>query len=459
MGVLRSRTLQLVLLLLCLALSLRRVEGMEQACAVLLTPARYVAVLAQPFVWLRGRAVQAEDSATLVQGSQRVRAALAAAVLPLEPELRAGRTFVACEVVARVERAPDRWLVRAADDLAVRVGDPVVLQNHYVGRVSGQHGAEWEIELVTARDHRVGAIARHEDEIARLVVGGLRRELSRERRTGAPAVVLAAHAPSDRRVRAGEVRVQETPDASGAAGRTRANGYKLGELEVLVEGAAVLHGVRTQVDWEHGLHHVAVLVDAAPAQRGMVSAREPLDAQRWAALMSLSAGKVWSHRETLKVVDHPQRPLRTGAAVVNGLQLCGRVLAQSAGMADVALLGDPAFEVEAVAQLDGTSEVAALGRVRGLGRVNDTDVSLELSALGMQRLQDLVQRAPRAQMVLWSAGSERGVPAGLRLGLLQPARSTSDPVVGGAARTVHVRSSVVDVRRLSVWLESNEEAP
>ena len=145
--------------------------------------------------------------------------------------------------------------------------------------------------------------------------------------------------------------------------------------------------------------------------------------------------------------------------MVNGLQLCGRVLAQSAGMADVALLGDPAFEVEAVAQLDGTSEVAALGRVRGLGRVNDTDVSLELSALGMQRLQDLVQRAPRAQVVLWSAGSERGVPAGLRLGLLQPARSTSDPVVGGAARTVHVRSSVVDVRRLSVWLESNEEAP
>lgn len=459
MGVLRSRTLQLVLLLLCLALSLRRVEGMEQACAVLLTPARYVAVLAQPFVWLRGRAVQAQDSATLMQGSQRVRAALATAVLPLEPELRAGRTFVACEVVARVERAPDRLLVRAADDLAVRVGDPVVLQNHYVGRVSGQREGEWEIELVTARDHRVGAIARHEDEIARLVVGGLRRELSRERGTGAPAVVLAAHAPSDRRVRTGEVRVQETADASGYAGRMRANGYKLGELEMLVEGAAVLHGVRTQVDWEHGLHHVAVLVDAAPAQRGMVSAREPLDAQRWAALMALSAGNGWTHRETLKVADHPERPLQAGAAVANGLQLCGRIMAQASGMADVALLGDPAFGVEAVAQLDGMSDVVALGRVRGAGRVSDTEWSLVLSPLGAQRLQGLVQRAPGAQVVLWSAGSERGVPAGLWLGVLQPARNTYEAVAEGETRTILVRAAAVDVRRLSAWQESREDAP
>ena len=443
----RSRTLQLVLLLVFLALSLRRVEGVERACEALVSPARHLALLAQPFVWLRPSPVEADDSKRLAQGAARVRAELSSQVLPDDAELRKGRAFVPCEVVARVERAPDRLLVRTVDDLAVRVGDPAVLRDHYLGRVAAWRDGEWEIELVTAREHRVGAVAREEDAISRLVVGGLRRELP-----GDVSLVLGAHALSDATLLEGDVRVQEGLDPLGGTARLRANGYRLGRLVAQVEGAAVLHGVENELDWEHGLHHLALLVDAAP--RGAASnstARDPLDAARWQPLTALSAGGFAACPASIKVVD--EEGIDGGSAVARELRLVGRIGLRAAGMAEVALLGDPACEFEAVGQLGDDGPLLALGSVRGAGRPKEGRARLGLGAQGLERLRAAAQERPGVPVRLWTAGSERGVPAGLHVGVMATA------LVPAEGDTVLFAVAAPDPKRLQAWRETREEQP
>lgn len=414
---LRSRTLQFVALLALCALALRRVEGVEQACALLLAPSAALASFLAPFEF--GGEVQAAD-ADLAQSSRAVRALYARQVLPEDEQLRAGRAFVACEVVARVAGAPDRVIVRAHDHLAVRVGDPATLREHYLGRVAAERDGEWEVELATARDHRVGAVARAEDEVARLVVGGLRRASSADE-----GALLAAWAVDDHGLDGALVRVQESAAGSAAlqgpdlASAQRANGYLLGRLRAPRRGAALPPGVRSELDWEHGLHHLAILVDPRAAQVGdaRVDERDPLDPRKWRALETVARRASSPGRSVSRVKDFGQ--LRPGAAVASDLRLAGRVERCSGGLADVALLEDPAFAVEALAVV-GSARVVSLGILRGAGRVDAGSVLLACDASALQRLRAALEGAPDAAVSVWTAGSERGVPAALLVGALLP---------------------------------------
>jgi hypothetical protein len=445
-GWLRSRTLQFVALLALSALALRRVEGLERACAWLLAPSATLASVLAPFEF--GGEVLAADPA-LVESSRAVRALYARQVLPEEAELRAGRAFVACEVVARVEGAPDRVLVRAQDHLAVRVGDPATLRGHYLGRVAAERGGEWEVELVTARDHRVGAVARAEDEVARLVVGGLRRATPED-----GGALLAAWALDDQDLDGALVRVQESAAGSAAlqgpdlASAQRANGYLLGRLRAPRRGAALPSGVRSDIDWEHGLHHLALLVDPRAAQggEGRVDARDPLDPARWRVLETVARRASSPGRSVLRVKDVGHLP--PGAAVASGLRLVGRVERRAGGLLDVALLDDPAFAVEALAVVDAT-RVVSLGILRGGGRVDADSVLLACDASALRRLRAVLERAPDGAVSVWTAGSERGVPAALFVGALLPQQ-------GGAA-ALRVAHAEGPASARQAWIE--EEAP
>ncbi|MEY2807306.1 MAG: hypothetical protein RIR65_1723 [Planctomycetota bacterium] len=447
-GWLRSRTLQFVALLALCALALRRVEGLERACAWLLAPSASIASVLAPFEF--GREVRAAD-AELEAASREVRALYARNVLPDEAQLRAGRAFVACEVVARVPGAPDRVLVRAEDHLAVRVGDPATLRGHYLGRVAAERDGEWEIELATARDHRVGAVARAEDEVARLVVGGLRRAPSED-----GAALLAAWALDDHDLDGALVRVQESASGSAAlhgpelASAQRANGYLLGELRAPRRGAALPPGVRTELDWEHGLHHLAILVDPRATQDAAtrVDARDPLDPRRWMELETVARRAATPGRAVQRVKDPGQ--LRVGAAVADGLRLRGRVERVASGVADVALLEDPRCAVEALAVVDA-ARVVSLGSLRGAGRVDSGSVLLACDVAALQRLRAAMERAPDASVSVWTAGSERGVPAALLVGELLP-----QPGGGRALRIAHAEGTT---RPSLAWTEQDAQSP
>jgi hypothetical protein len=422
-GWLRSRTLQFVALLALCALALRRVEGFERAASLALLPSSALGSWLAPFSF-GGEVVAADQQ--LADSSRAVRALYAQDVLPDDPDLRAGRFFVACEVVAREDDAPDRVLVRAQDHLAVRIGDPATLRDHYIGRVAAERGGEWEIELATARDHRVGAVARAQDEVARLVVGGLRRVPAED-----GGALLAAWALDDHDLDGATVRVQESAAGSAAlqgpelAGAQRANGYLLGRLQAPRRGAALPPGVRTDIDWEHGLHHLALLVDARAAQGGGEpgDARDPLDARRWTRLDVVARRASSPGRTALRVKDSGQ--LAPGAAVAAGLRLVGRIDRRGAGLADVALLEDPAFAVEALAVVDST-RVVSLGVVRGAGRFDSRSVRLGCEPAALLRLREALESRPSAAVALWTAGSERGVPAALWLGALLPQSGGGD---------------------------------
>ena len=390
-----------------LLLALRPVAPVEAAVAWVTAPLRVLGELAAPLRIFERRSllaaerVLAESAFDEEEQSVRLKRDLQRGAEPSDPALREHRILVAGEVRGRDPASDDRILVRLSDIRGVRAGLPVVAGNNYVGRVlsvdadgvRGEDGTEWGtvvVELVTAAGFHVGASIDAVGEDGRPVyctVGGLyiasgassraslrglsARDGGAERGRAADlwaARRLCLHNPSDRKLAGGLARVDELfDDAETFAELSR--GFVLGEVQRLPEGE---WQIIPQLDFEDGLFQVVVLV---PEDAGAVqdTAPELASDARWRLTRPLVARGSSPWREAAVINAGSLAGLEEGAAVTAvGQRLVGRVSRVDPLTARVAFVGDPGFQIVAVARIEGLAEPLVMGRLVSMGRDDRT---------------------------------------------------------------------------------------
>ncbi|MCH2106757.1 MAG: hypothetical protein MK291_08965, partial [Planctomycetes bacterium] len=239
----------------------------------LFAPARLVAEVAAPVRWIsRADAVAAPD--TVGRGREElVSEALALlederrSVRPPEHLIPAGLRMVHAEVVERVRGEEDSIVIRWSEGTQLEAGIPVVVGEHYVGRLSRvdpDQPGRGQVDLVTGKDFRAGAqLYVPGEERGELIVGGLLRH----RGDVEGGLHLAIHSPGPWKQREGMVRVFEWL-GEGRAGEW-ADGFLLGELVTeTIEGGDELKRVRPLRDLASGLYRVVLL---APPTEGASS--------------------------------------------------------------------------------------------------------------------------------------------------------------------------------------------
>lgn len=426
-----SSRFRAVLFLACIflaALALRPRSEMPGQLEAVCEPARGLAALAAPLGWISMGETRAAERALLDgEGARRdaARAVLAAAessAAPSEEALARGKGILHAEVVERVDGDLDRLVVRFAAGAGVERGMPVVCGDVFVGRVVAVDEAVAglaRVDLVTRRDFRVGAeVLRAEvpgdgtagpgpDKPARLVVGGVlpRGGKSKE-------IVLEARCRSDGKVTSGEVRVREVERRGEDAYRTLADGFLLGRLEPVGDRGQVL-GVRPAFDFDSGPSHVGILCPSEHAPAGLDLARDPFGEAHWIPARVGLAGNVSYWRETRILTRGKRHSVEDGAAVVLGGSLLGCIERADRATSRVALLGDPGFEITAIASPAtgrGAAATVPIGKLVSLGRRrSDGTVAMRW---------DPAVRADTgaAEVVLYTASGKRSVPPGLRIG-------------------------------------------
>ena len=455
----RTSSFWLVLWGLLLLQGLRPLPALEGGLELALAPVRYASELARPLARLRPRSASAaehelarsaEDEAA--EGA-RVLARLAERALPSEAALRAGRAFLAAEVIGRASK--DEVWIAWAGPADVPLGTAAVCGDAFVGRVvevrSGLRSRA-RVQLVTHADFRVGAEVRQageasaDEEPVFLTVGGLRAPRARSE----PRLRLAAHQPSSNRLSDGIARVNELfADANEAA--TLAGGFRLGRLQRAGERNDLW--IEPELDFLDGLYHLA-LVLAPSAAPVAVPPAAILEDGRWLATRALAPRDASPWRSTLKVPLGHADGLHEGAAVTSiGARLVGRVLGVGRTSTDVALLDDPGAYLAAVALPEGHGEPLILGRLTALGRAGPGEVRMRWWV----RVPLVFAPGEREEVEarLFTSPGDPGLPGGLYLGTARLPRA----VVAGEEREILLRTGFEADELEQLFVRCAQEGP
>lgn len=427
------RTSLLVPLLIAalLLLSLRPSPALEGLLERLASPARLLAEATWPVTRLgavgAGREVHAAGGEAHESAEERAERELAASAdmlrrwhasaLPTRDELLHGRRAVPAEVLARVRGRRDQLVVRPWDLAGLEVGMPAVVRDAYAGRIAevDRRRGEVRVDLVTGRDTLVGAIVLAEADrpAARVVVGGVATE-GRRPAGGEPRTWLAAHHPSRMDLTGGRLRVEELLPALEPHGDL-ARGFDLGEL---VRGESDGDWrVEPELDFLHGLSHVVLLAPGGGAERLAQAPPHPLEEPLWARARLRTAGDPSPWRQTRQLDRGRGAGLVTGAAVVSGARLQGRIGSVAELGAEVRLLGDRGLVLGVLAEFPDHPEVPprVLGRFVGLGRDPAGGEALFVWRDALP-LADFAGGAGHVRARLYTAAGEAGLPSGLLIG-------------------------------------------
>ncbi|MEO0652429.1 MAG: rod shape-determining protein MreC [Planctomycetota bacterium] len=431
MGVLSNRGTLIVALLVLGVLSLRPVPAVEGLADRLVSPLRYLAQVTWPIRLLAaGEASAGADvQAGLLEevASRQALEALYQVAVTEVPELVEGRRQVPAVVVSRDARDRDRIRIKPWTLDRLAVGQPVVHREAYVGRVASLDPTTGlvEVDLVTGSDFFVGARVAGEDagsESLQLVVGGLAAE---RRLDGEPRTWLVAHNPSTRPSAGQRVLVHELlPELDTLA--DLAAGYGLGTLE---EGKSDGDWrVRPLLDFLHGLYHVVVLTPADASAAPIAVPPHPLSEDRWVRARPLTPGDPSPWRSGLELNVGRGLGVRTGAAVVSGARLVGRVGAVSELGCEVRLLDDPGLTLSAVGRPSAAAnaEPRVLGRLTSLGRRGARPPEFHWRDVTLPLPEDDAPIPPPLPMRLFTGSGERGLPAGLLIGEAELPRVSSE---------------------------------
>ena len=418
MAVSRSRTLYFGLAGALAVVAVRPIGIVDDVIDVAVLPARVLGELALPLTFWHERVAYAGNSIddTVRVREQFEREALEHAVfdsaLSRRFDLPTGVRGLHGEVVARARNDLDRIVVRVASDPALRPGLPVVSGDYFVGiveAVPAADGLDWveiEVQLVTDADARIGGLIDEDQrgESCQLVVGGLAPRSDR--------IDLDLHNPSNRGSEAGSILVYEAPELVDGPSWL-ANGFMLGELYFERDERATRRGVRPGLDYQTGLYQVLVLMpEEVESQRVGALPSFPDD---WEPVRFMLRADPSAWRDGRKLSIGRLQGIDVGAAVASGIRMIGRVAHSSWLSADVRLVGDRGFRVNALALIgDGESERPhVMGRVRSLGRDEHGDLLFEwptVLPLEYGGGTDFVEAR------LFTGSGERGVPRGLLLG-------------------------------------------
>ncbi len=399
------------------ALSLRPVPLVEQGIEHLIAPARLVAEMAAPVRWLSwDDAVEAAGSVER-EKEEVVKEALAL----LEDERRAARPpthlvpaglrMVHAEVVERIRGEEDSLVVRWSENTQLEAGIPVVVGEHYVGRlarVDPDHPGRGRVDLVTGSDFRVGAQLNIPGRgMGELIVGGLLRQ--REDVEG--GLFLAIHNPGPWKQRGGKVRVFEWL-GEGRAGEW-ADGFLLGELvSETIEGGVDLKRVRPERDLASGLYRVVLLAPPGDDGAEEVDLEAPTyDPVCWRGASVLTRCTSARGRDGLRLAISPGTSVEPGSAVAFGPHLLGRVEIAGSLTARVRTLSDPGLVLPLLARVEGQEHPVAIGRVTTEGLAPDGRLKVRWESL--VGIGDGEGVAPAR---LFTGGGVRGVPRGLLVG-------------------------------------------
>lgn len=453
MGLSRSRTFYLITLLSLVVFSLRREPRVDGFVDALFAPAHVLGVLAAPVRWLSAREVRAAAAELDAQAGAEMaasRALLAAeqsSARPTQASLLADRGFVLAEVMSDVGKRHDEVEIAYNPAAFLAPGMPVVCGDFYVGRVqslSADIPGQARVALVTGANFRVGAIVETQGEDgkprrAELVVGGL----VNRRIAGGEGLHLAAHFSRDRSIDRGVVRVFESDALEAEPYRKLANGYGLGDLKPNLAQDVKQSSVEAKLQYSGGLTEVAVLCPEAPIDGGL-RVRDPFDDAAWIEADLVVDGNPSPWRAGSKVSAGSKQGLVENAALAVGPRYLGRLTNVGRWAADARLLGDPGFQVNVLARIDGREAPLALGRLTSLGFDREGGLLL-LRAEG---------RLPRPRMddgrahaaTLFTGSGDPGVPAGLWIGQAElPADARAEELRVNAPQT---RSAL---SRVSIW--------
>lgn len=422
-------------------------------------------------------AVAAEDEAR----AGRLLRELFFDALPADPELLTGRRVIPAEVIGRPSRDRDQIVIRTWRGEGLAVGQPVVWRDHFLGRVESVEPGEGDrcvlrVRLITDPRQRVGASLLPPPrafgsgllgyEPVDLVVGGIvldgPREPTRVQASNAGGAAAGEQVPdaaegsersrSSRRVRlmahhperwhapwesdglSGQVVVRELlPELDPY--HELINGYRLGTMAG--SGRDGVLRVDTEVDYLDGLYHVAVLtpkqVAARPQAQLAVQPAHPLSESRWLRVRAVTPGDPSAWRRSLQLNRGVESGVRTGAAVISGAYLVGRVHSAGPLGAEMHPLTEPGCSVlAAAAPIDGASQPRIMGRLTSLGREPGSGRPL-LSWRAHNPLEPLPHEEPGGtrKLELFTGTGEPGLPAGLLLG-------TAEVPLGDPGDGVHV---------------------
>ena len=407
------------------ALSLRPVPLVEQAVEHLLAPARLVAEVAAPVRWLSFEdAVEAAGAVekgkdALVREARELLEDERLAVRPPAHLVPAGLRIVHAEVIERPQGEEDSLLVRWADSTHLQPGIPVVVGEHFVGRLAGVDPDRpgWgRVDLVTGSDFRVGAqLSGSGPGRGAMVVGGLLR-----RRSDEPgSLFLGVHNQGAWEEFEGPVRVKEWM-GEGRAGDW-GDGFLLGRLvQETIEGGLVLRRVRPVKDLAHGLYRVVLLAPPVESEPAEVDLEAPTyEPACWRGADVLSRCTSASGRAGLRLALTRGTEVEPGSAVAFGPHLLGLVEMAGSYTARVRTLSDPGLVLSLLARVEGERHPAAIGRVttEGLGPNGTLRVRWE-ARVGIGGSGGPVSAR------LFTGGGVRGVPRGLLVGSARLPRTT-----------------------------------
>ncbi len=458
----RTRSLGLGIALGAAVLSLRPIGPVAKLMDLATLPARFVAPLGAPSVLAaaaRGASSSGSDEDRFREEtamSLRVERAVRRSAWPEVTPFREGVLPVPGEVDARFGRSRDVIRVRVPDPSLIRVGQPVVAGDAYIGQVTRVSFREpladdpgfigsvarklrltsapvqppkdsVDVALITGADQRVGGLVPQgqDGRPCRMVVGGLAWPQDR--------VWLAVRTPESRATQSGRVIVNE-PQGLASGFDSLAEGFLLGELRtdyIRREGAGFVHevkGVEAPLDFASGLNQVLILTRAAEGQRidlealrSRASMTPVMEDGGWATVKLMSVGDTNPWRSTARIGAGRAVGALEGAALVDGVRLFGRVVRPDRLTASVARLDDPGFQVSALAQCTSAPDAAplAMGSLVSEGRAPGGGIHFRwmpepgtrepawMSALGA---------GESIEVVLWTGSGMLRVPRGLRIG-------------------------------------------
>lgn len=477
------------LLIAAALLALRPFAPAERVADLVTLPARVAAPLGLPATLVTRTRVPSTSGADPdplareVALSARLERAVLRSAWPADVHLEPHVAPIPGEVDARLGRSRDTIRVRLADPERVRVGQPVVAGDVYIGRVSRIPFREprrddpgplerlmramglsspplaaprdaVDVALITGADQRVGGLVVEDQEGERcaMVVGGVAWPTDR--------TWLAVHAPERRGTSAGRVVVSE-PLGLDQDFESLGEGFVIGELQR--EGVArpgepferdVL-GIQPPIDFGAGINQVLVLasvprgrrVDHA-AMRDRMPVIPVLEDGGWGAARVFVAGDTSPWRSTLRIDRGSRNGLAPGAALVEGVRLAGRVSDPSPMTSAVSTLFDPGFRVAVLAQWNDAPDATpmAMGVLESEGRAADGRLLLRWRPdLGTgwpswARDPEHPERTAEVSVTLWTGSGMARVPRGLRIG-----RAVIPAGLGGDAAEVVADAEAADL--------------
>ncbi len=426
-----------------IALSLQPIGLIEELVERSLAPARLVAEFAAPVRWWGRREARAAEGSLklsepeLVAEARELLEEERLAARPPDHLVPAGLSLVHAEVIERRDGEEDSLVVRWSDTTELEVGIPVVVGEHYIGRLASlePEAGRGVVDLITGKDFFVGArLSSSERGSGELVVGGL----AATKEGG--ALSLAVHNPRVGEMTAGAVRVRELFE--GRDFGSWGDGFLLGDFDVLEEGdeAPVLR-VLPRIDLAHGIGRVVLL--AAPSQGRALEVDLSIptfESECWRGARVLTRCTNASGRDGLRL-SLSSEDIAEGSAVAFGPFLLGRVERAGWYTARVRTLSDPGLVLPLLARVADQRAPVAIGRVTTLGREAGGGL-----ALRWESLIGIDGEGESVAAQLFTGGGVKGVPRGLMVG------SAVLPREPGTHRLIiEAGAGTGELQRAAVW--------